>query len=288
MPPIDGPRLGPSLEQPRRDDREGGAGEHDRARRRPGRLRARPGLVDARHRGHPDRGRRAAAPPRGALRRRAGRRRPARGLRRRRAAPAPTPSGSPPPAAASRSSSTTASAVEAAELLVAVGRKPRTAAIGLESIGVEPGEGGFLETDDRLRVGGREWLYAVGDVNGRALFTHMGKYQAWVAAENVLGARGRGDRRRDRLAPGHLHRPPGRRGRQDPRPGRRSGDRRPRGRRPHRRHRRRQLPGQGHRRHLADRRRPSPARRSSAPPSPASRPPTSSTRRRSRSSARSR
>src|SRR5262249_8673817 len=56
-----------------------------------------------------------------------------------------------------------------------------------ESIGTEPGEGGFLECDDRLRVGDHEWLYAVGDVNGRALFTHMGKYQAWVAAENVLG-----------------------------------------------------------------------------------------------------
>jgi len=51
----------------------------------------------------------------------------------------------------------------------------------------EPGKGGFLETDDRMTVGGRDWLYAVGDVNGRALFTHMGKYQAWVAAENALG-----------------------------------------------------------------------------------------------------
>jgi pyruvate/2-oxoglutarate dehydrogenase complex dihydrolipoamide dehydrogenase (E3) component len=76
---------------------------------------------------------------------------------------------------------------EAEELLVAVGRAPRTKEIGLESAGVEPGEHGFLETDKRLRVGGRTWLYAVGDVNGRALFTHMGKYQAWVAAENVLG-----------------------------------------------------------------------------------------------------
>ncbi|HEY5815236.1 MAG TPA: NAD(P)/FAD-dependent oxidoreductase [Solirubrobacterales bacterium] len=76
---------------------------------------------------------------------------------------------------------------EGAELLVAVGRVPRTGSIGLDSAGVEPGERGFLETDDRLRVGGREWLYAVGDVNGRALFTHMGKYQAWVAAENVFG-----------------------------------------------------------------------------------------------------
>lgn len=77
--------------------------------------------------------------------------------------------------------------IEAAELLVAVGRKPRTAGIGLESVGVEPGGGGFLETDERLRVGGRDWLYAVGDVTGRALLTHMGKYQAWVAAENLLG-----------------------------------------------------------------------------------------------------
>jgi pyruvate/2-oxoglutarate dehydrogenase complex dihydrolipoamide dehydrogenase (E3) component len=76
---------------------------------------------------------------------------------------------------------------EGEELLVAIGRVPRTKEIGLESAGVEPGEHGFLETDDRLRVGGRAWLYAVGDVNGRALFTHMGKYQAWVAAENVLG-----------------------------------------------------------------------------------------------------
>jgi pyruvate/2-oxoglutarate dehydrogenase complex dihydrolipoamide dehydrogenase (E3) component len=77
--------------------------------------------------------------------------------------------------------------IEAAELLVAVGRRPRTAGIGLETVGVEPGDGGFLETDDRLRVGGRDWLYAVGDVNGRALFTHMGKYQAWVVGENARG-----------------------------------------------------------------------------------------------------
>jgi dihydrolipoamide dehydrogenase len=75
--------------------------------------------------------------------------------------------------------------IEAAEILVAVGRRPRVEGIGLESVGIEPE--GFLEADDRLRVGGRDWLYAVGDVNGRALLTHMGKYQAWVAAENVLG-----------------------------------------------------------------------------------------------------
>jgi len=79
------------------------------------------------------------------------------------------------------------STIEAAEILVAVGRRPRTDGIGLDSIGIEPGKGGFLETDDELRVDERDWLYAVGDVNGRALFTHTGKYQAWVAAENALG-----------------------------------------------------------------------------------------------------
>jgi pyruvate/2-oxoglutarate dehydrogenase complex dihydrolipoamide dehydrogenase (E3) component len=77
--------------------------------------------------------------------------------------------------------------VAASEILIAVGRVPHTAELGLEAAGVEPDEHGHLDTDDRLRVGGRDWLYAIGDVNGRALFTHMGKYQAWVAAENLLG-----------------------------------------------------------------------------------------------------
>src|SRR5918996_867545 len=42
------------------------------------------------------------------------------------------------------------------ELLVAVGRRPRTDGIGLQKLGIDPG--GHLETDDQLRVGGREWL----------------------------------------------------------------------------------------------------------------------------------
>lgn len=79
--------------------------------------------------------------------------------------------------------------VEAEEILVAVGRKPHTESLALESAAVETDEHGFLATDERLRVGGREWLYAIGDVNGRALLTHVGKYQAWVAAENLLGRR---------------------------------------------------------------------------------------------------
>ena len=77
--------------------------------------------------------------------------------------------------------------IEATEILVAVGRVPHTAELGLDSIGVETDDHGFLETDHRLRVGGSESLYAIGDVNGRALFTHIGKYQAWVATENLLG-----------------------------------------------------------------------------------------------------
>jgi pyruvate/2-oxoglutarate dehydrogenase complex dihydrolipoamide dehydrogenase (E3) component len=78
-------------------------------------------------------------------------------------------------------------AVEGEEILVAVGRKPHTDGIGLETLGVEPDERGFLEVDDRMRVGGDPALYAIGDVNGRGLFTHVGKYQAWVVAENLLG-----------------------------------------------------------------------------------------------------
>lgn len=73
------------------------------------------------------------------------------------------------------------------ELLIAVGREPNTDGLGLESVGVEPG--GPLEVDDRLRVDGvdGDWLYAAGDVNGRALFTHQGKYQARLVGDLVAG-----------------------------------------------------------------------------------------------------
>ncbi|MDX6699694.1 MAG: hypothetical protein QOE65_3091 [Solirubrobacteraceae bacterium] len=71
------------------------------------------------------------------------------------------------------------------ELLVAIGRRPHTEELGLETVGLVPGRP--VEVDDRMRAGGHDWLYAVGDVNGRALLTHAGKYQARVAAENVLG-----------------------------------------------------------------------------------------------------
>jgi dihydrolipoamide dehydrogenase len=76
---------------------------------------------------------------------------------------------------------------EAAEILVAVGRVPNTGDLDLEAAGASPNEHGFLDTDAQMRVGGSDRLYAIGDANGRSLFTHMGKYHAWVAAENLLG-----------------------------------------------------------------------------------------------------
>jgi pyruvate/2-oxoglutarate dehydrogenase complex dihydrolipoamide dehydrogenase (E3) component len=69
------------------------------------------------------------------------------------------------------------------ELLVAVGRRYNTDDIGLDTVGLEPGKP--IEVDDSMRAG--DWLYAIGDVNGRALLTHMGKYQARVAADVILG-----------------------------------------------------------------------------------------------------
>lgn len=75
--------------------------------------------------------------------------------------------------------------VEADELLVAVGRRPSTHDVGLERVGLVPGEA--VPVDEGLRVPGLDWLYAVGDVNGRVLLTHMGKYQGRLAADAILG-----------------------------------------------------------------------------------------------------
>ncbi len=74
-----------------------------------------------------------------------------------------------------------------AVVLVAVGRKPLSADLGLDTVGVSPAKGGFIEVDASLRVGGSPWLYAIGDVNGRALLTHAGKYQGRIAADAILG-----------------------------------------------------------------------------------------------------
>jgi dihydrolipoamide dehydrogenase len=77
------------------------------------------------------------------------------------------------------------SSVSADEILVAVGRQPHTDDLGVDTLGLEPGEP--IEVDDTLRVPGHDWLYAIGDVNGRVLLTHMGKYQGRLAADRILG-----------------------------------------------------------------------------------------------------
>ena len=73
------------------------------------------------------------------------------------------------------------------EILISIGRKPNTDDLGLESIGLEPGR--IIEVDDHLRATGvaAGWLYAAGDVNGRALLTHQGKYQARICGDVILG-----------------------------------------------------------------------------------------------------
>lgn len=83
------------------------------------------------------------------------------------------------------------------EILVAVGRRSATSDVGLDLVGLEPGEP--VEVDDRLLATGVDgtWLYAVGDCNGRALLTHVGKYQARVAADVILGKDARDEVSRD-------------------------------------------------------------------------------------------
>ncbi|MGW6403449.1 dihydrolipoyl dehydrogenase family protein [Streptomyces sp. NPDC055134] len=81
------------------------------------------------------------------------------------------------------------STLESDEILFATGRAPRTEDIGLDTVGLEPGS--WIPVDDSLRVEGSTWLYAVGDVNHRALLTHQGKYQARIAGA-AIAARAQG------------------------------------------------------------------------------------------------
>jgi pyruvate/2-oxoglutarate dehydrogenase complex dihydrolipoamide dehydrogenase (E3) component len=76
------------------------------------------------------------------------------------------------------------------EILVAVGRRPNTDDLGLDKLGLEAGS--YVEVDDHMRsvrVDG-DWLYAIGDANGRALLTHVGKYQGRIAGDHILGRAG--------------------------------------------------------------------------------------------------
>ncbi len=77
--------------------------------------------------------------------------------------------------------------VVADELIVATGRAVNVEELGLESIGVEPGRGGVLQTTDCMQSPDHDWLFIIGDANGRAQLTHTAVYQAKVAARNALG-----------------------------------------------------------------------------------------------------
>lgn len=81
--------------------------------------------------------------------------------------------------------------LNADEVLYATGRAPRTADVGLEQVGLKPGD--WLEVDDSCTVLGVDggWLYAAGDVNHRALLTHQGKYQARITGA-AIAARAQG------------------------------------------------------------------------------------------------
>lgn len=79
-----------------------------------------------------------------------------------------------------------------AEVVVATGRRPRTREIGLESVGIEP-SAHRIPVDERCRA--RDGIWAIGDVTGVAMFTHTGKYQARVAATDILGRPARADYR---------------------------------------------------------------------------------------------
>jgi pyruvate/2-oxoglutarate dehydrogenase complex dihydrolipoamide dehydrogenase (E3) component len=73
------------------------------------------------------------------------------------------------------------------KLLVATGRKPKFADLGLDTVGLDP-EARSLETDERMRV--KDGLWAIGDVTGKGAFTHVSMYQAAVAVRDLLGEDG--------------------------------------------------------------------------------------------------
>jgi pyruvate/2-oxoglutarate dehydrogenase complex dihydrolipoamide dehydrogenase (E3) component len=83
-------------------------------------------------------------------------------------------------------------ALEAERLLVATGRRPNVHELGLEPLGIEITPRG-VTVDDRLRAGDGVW--AIGDAAGVGLLTHLGKYQARVAAANIAGQEVRADYR---------------------------------------------------------------------------------------------
>ena len=83
-----------------------------------------------------------------------------------------------------RATLTDGSEVEGDEILVAVGRRPRAGDVGLDAAGLPPDRP--VRADAFGRVDGVDWLYAIGDLNGHAPWTHMAKAQARLAADHLL------------------------------------------------------------------------------------------------------
>lgn len=81
------------------------------------------------------------------------------------------------------------SVIDTDVVVAATGRQPNTEYLGLAEIGLQPGEP--IVVDGSLRsVAHPDWLYAIGDVTGDNLFTHMGKYEARMAVNTILGRGG--------------------------------------------------------------------------------------------------
>ncbi|MFL6101862.1 MAG: dihydrolipoyl dehydrogenase family protein, partial [Actinomycetes bacterium] len=85
--------------------------------------------------------------------------------------------------------------VDADRVVLAAGRRPRTAGLGLEALGLHLDPGQAVEIDEHCRVTGTENVWAVGDVTGVAPFTHTAHYQGRVVAANLAGRRVRADYR---------------------------------------------------------------------------------------------
>ena len=77
--------------------------------------------------------------------------------------------------------------LQADKVLVAAGRRPNLAGLGLESVGLDP-KAKSVEVDGRMRAA--EGLWALGDITGKGGFTHVSMYQSAIVVRDVLGQGG--------------------------------------------------------------------------------------------------
>jgi pyruvate/2-oxoglutarate dehydrogenase complex dihydrolipoamide dehydrogenase (E3) component len=77
--------------------------------------------------------------------------------------------------------------LDAEKLLVAAGRRPNLADLGLETVGLDP-HARAIDVDEHMRAG--EGLWALGDVVGKGAFTHVSMYQSAICVRDILGQDG--------------------------------------------------------------------------------------------------